>query len=58
MYKKMKAAPGTEQLSVIIALMIWGNNNQLNQLKNFKTKTRINTNKVGLKVARRIIKCI
>jgi hypothetical protein len=54
----MKAAPGTEQLSVIIALMIWGNNNQLNQLKNFKTKTRINTNKVGLKVARRIIKCI
>ena len=34
----MKAAPGTEQLSVIIALMIWGNNNQLNQLKNFKIK--------------------
>jgi hypothetical protein len=38
----MKAAPGTEQLSVIIALKIWGNNNQSNQLKKslkFKTET-------------------
>jgi len=30
----MKAAQGTEQLSVIIALKIWGNNNQSNQLNN------------------------
>jgi hypothetical protein len=57
----MKAAQGTEQLSVIIALKIWGNNNQSNQLKKslkLKTKTRVNTNKVWLKVARCVTKCI